>query len=330
MESIFAGTRLRLLAWETEYGPELPLDVPASEDDVDLAVEQPIDAWRAVTPPPTARPPCTVFVDGVRRIDVRLVGSRGARSFHGLFGSYAVGTSRLEPGSAQLDAHVVTRRVVLGSGESLAEPVAITPTLIFEPLSTPGEESDAPLRALQSDMRRAEELLARDATRARDALVVVDGPLSFEGTPGDRVVGYIKRIHDLHLPQDRRPFLAALPPGARTPLFALTASKRFARYSWFVRLASRRVADADLVGLARLECVASVGLEAARALADATTALLPTLAPSRGRDPRSPQNLMPIGAIETSLRRWLGDPRVVRSRIERTIVLEATTHAEDS
>jgi hypothetical protein len=328
MESIFAGTRLRLLAWEAEYGPELPLDAPAAaEDDVDLAVEQPADAWRPVVPLPSARPRRTVFVDGVRRIDVRLVGSRAGRSFHGLFGSYAVGTSRLEPGSARLDAHVVARRVVLGSGEALERPVTLAPGLAFEPISTPEEEPDAPLRALQSDMRRAEEELARAATRAGDALVVVDGPLSFEGTPGEGVVGYVKRIHDLYLPSDRRPFLAALPAGARTPLFALTHSRRFSRYAWFVRLAPPRVGDADLVGLARLECVASIGVDAARALADAIAALLPQVAPSRGRDPRSPQNLLPISAIETSLRRWLGDPRVVRSQVERAIVRDAM-HAE--
>ncbi len=328
MESIFAGMSLRLLAWEAEYGPELPLDAPATDDVVDLAVEQPADAWRAITPPAHLRPPRTVFVDGVRRIDTRLLASRAGETFHGLFGSYAVGTARVMPGHAQLDAHVVARRVVLGSGKSLTRPVTLGPSLVFEPLSAEGTEPDAPLRALQTDMRKAEEGLAREATRAGDALVVVDGPLSFEGTPGDQVVGYVKRIHDIYLPSEKRPFLAALPAGARTPLFALTASKRFARYAWFLRLAPPRVGDADLVGLARLECVTSIGVDAARTLADATTALLPGLAPSRGRDPRSPQNLMPIGAIETSLRRWLGDARVIRSQLERAIVLEAM-HAQD-
>src|SRR5688572_33166690 len=101
MDSIFAGTRLRLLAWDAEYGPELPLDAPApAADEIDLGVEQPAGAWRAVVPAARERPARTVFVDGVRRIDVRLAGTRADRFFHGLFGSYAVGASVLEPGSA--------------------------------------------------------------------------------------------------------------------------------------------------------------------------------------------------------------------------------------
>ncbi len=322
---MFAGVRLRLLAWDVEYGTELALDAdPAAPDDeVDLGVELPSDSWLPITPAASLRAPRVIFVDGVRRIDVRIVGAWPERIFHGIFGSYAVGTAVLEPGTARFGAHRVVRLVVLGSGESLAEPVTVTPTLVFAPLSTAEHEPVAPLRALQNDMRRAEEELARSAAVEPDHLVVVDGPLTFESPHGSRVVGYVKGIHDLHLPPDRLPFLGSLPARARTPLFALRGSKRFARFSWFLRLAEPPVGNADLFGLARLEVVASVGIDAARSLADATTALLPGLAAPRTRDPRSPQNLLPIGALEGHLRQWLGDRRVVRSQIERAVVKEA-------
>jgi hypothetical protein len=67
----------------------------------------------------------------------------------------------------------------------------------------------------------------------------------------------------------------------------------------------------------------SVGLYAARQYANATAYLLPRFAPGRGRDPRSPQNLLPIGALEAQLRRRLGDVRLVRRHIESLIAREA-------
>jgi hypothetical protein len=79
----------------------------------------------------------------------------------------------------------------------------------------------------------------------------------------------------------------------------------------------------DLAGIARLEVSEIVGVEAARQLADASTAILPRFVPSRWRDPRSPQNLLPIGALETALRRQMGDGRLVRRHIETLIATEA-------
>ena len=66
-----------------------------------------------------------------------------------------------------------------------------------------------------------------------------------------------------------------------------------------------------------------MGVEAARRLADATAALLPRFVPRRWRDPRSPQNLLPIGALEGSLRRHLGDARLIRRYVETLIAMEA-------
>jgi hypothetical protein len=66
----------------------------------------------------------------------------------------------------------------------------------------------------------------------------------------------------------------------------------------------------------RLEVSDVVGLDAAVRLADATAVLLPRFSPSRGRDPRAPQNLLPIGALEAGLRRRLGDAALVRRHIQ--------------
>ena len=116
---------------------------------------------------------------------------------------------------------------------------------------------------------------------------------------------------------------SSLPPGARTPLFALRGTARFSRYSWFLRLAAPFAGETDLSDLIRLEVADSIGLDAARHLADATAALLPRFAPSRGRDPRAPQNLLPVSALESHLRKLLGDPRLVRQRIRSYLAREA-------
>jgi hypothetical protein len=172
-------------------------------------------------------------------------------------------------------------------------------------------------------MRLAEERLARGLANQEGTLVVADGPLTFEDPVRGGALGYIKRLFKLYLPEQYLSFLAMLPAGARTPLFALRSTRRFARYAWFLRLARPHTTESDLSGIVRLEVSESVGVEAARHYANATAYLLPRFAPGRGRDPRSPQNLLPIGALEAQLRRQLGDVRLVRRHIESLIAREA-------
>jgi hypothetical protein len=57
----------------------------------------------------------------------------------------------------------------------------------------------------------------------------------------------------------------------------------------------------------------------ARQLADETATRLPAFVPSRARDPRAPQNLLPIGALEQHLRHRLGDARLIRRKIAQLI-----------
>jgi hypothetical protein len=172
-------------------------------------------------------------------------------------------------------------------------------------------------------MRREEERLGRDLASIEGALVIADGPLTFEEASRAAVLGYIKRIFRLYLPRERLDLLAQLKAGERTPLFALRSSRRFVRFSWFVRLAPPERGDSELAGIARLEISETVGIDAARRLANASAAILPRFVPGRWRDPRSPQNLLPIGALEASLRRYMGDGRLVRRHIETLIAAEA-------
>jgi uncharacterized protein len=315
---IFKGLEVRLDPWQVEYGPEIPVGeteatgpVPEAVDD---AVERPSAAWQPVRPgPDRVLPRRLFFVDGVRRIEARVIVRRGGHVSHGAFGSYGVGAVEIA-GSAHVCPPRIGRVLALDSAEAVTGPVTIGPALDYRAVGTGSADADAPLRRIQVEMRLAEERLARELADRDGSLVVADGPLTFGDPVRGSALGYVKRIFLLYVPEHLET-LVRLRAGERTPLFALRSARRFARYSWFLRLADPHPTESPLAGLVRLEVSDAVGLEPALRLADATARLLPPLAPGRGRDPRAPQNLLPIGALEAHLRRELGDSRLIRRHI---------------
>lgn len=302
---------LRADPWMPEYGMGFEVS-PGDEGDagaVDPTVETadwtaPIQA--AVGPPATAW-----FVDGVRRLDVRLLAEQGGRGVPGLFGSYAVGGVRWR-GRAAFGEPEAARVLVLGGG-LLPEPVEVAlgaERLRFEPARVPGEEPDAPLLGLQEAMRDAEASLAARLAAEPGTLVLADGPLAFFGASASPVVGIVKRTIRRYLPADLESLVGSLHPRWRTPLFAL-GGERVRRYAWYTRLVELRAPWHDHAGIVRCEVRAGVGLPDAARLADRVTAFLPAFA-GRPTDPRAPQNLAPVGALEALLRRRMGHPRLVR------------------
>jgi uncharacterized protein len=324
--AIFGDLAVQLDPWQVEYGGELPLDEveqPVPDETVALDVEVVAENWQPIRPVDATLPAELIFIDGVRRIEARLIVRRQERLCHGAFGSYAVGAVKVVASAAVCEAPRIGRVIIIGSGESVGTPVPVKADLVYQPLSTSDTHPDAPLRALQENMRREEERLGRDLASTDSALVIADGPLTFEEASRAAVLGYIKRIFRLYLPRECLDLLARLRAGERTPLFALRSSRRFVRFSWFLRLAQPKAADSELAGIARLEVSEAIGIEAAQHLANASTVVLPRFVPSRWRDPRSPQNLLPIGALEASLRRHMGDGRLTRRHIETLIAREA-------
>jgi hypothetical protein len=61
----------------------------------------------------------------------------------------------------------------------------------------------------------------------------------------------------------------------------------------------------------RCEAPPDLDVDAARARADRTAAVLPRFASQPHKDPRAPQNLHPIAGLERALRRRLGDPALL-------------------
>ena len=141
---------------------------------------------------------------------------------------------------------------------------------------------------------------------AGDDLLVVDGPLRGR-THLDRVVGYIKTHHASYLPAEQAAVVTALRPGQRTPAFTMGTSWR--RSSWYLRLPA--APGVPWSGVVRLECSADLPRPRVAELADLTARLLPRFASAPHKDPRAPQNLVPIGGLERELRRRLGDEQLL-------------------
>ena len=135
---------------------------------------------------------------------------------------------------------------------------------------------------------------------------MVDGPVrGREQLP--RVLGFIKSHQIAYLEPRLHAMVAALGPSERTPVFLIGGS--WDRFSWYLRLPGPP--SHPWSGIARLECAANVTAAEVIALANLSQAVLPRFASEEFKDPRAPQNLYPVGALEKELRRRLGHPGLI-------------------
>jgi hypothetical protein len=320
------GWDVRLDPWAVEYGAETPGAGNPDEvenEDVDVGIE--VGEWRQVIPAPAPPPAPLVFVDGVRRIESRLVVTSGSRVLHGAVGSYGVGAVLVNDTRAVFGEQRIGRVIIFGGGENPGTAIHLAAGLTYEPISVADDDPDAPIRALHAEMRQCEEQFA-NGLASEGMFVVADGPLNISQAGGGRVVGFVKRLFRLYVPPEQLAVVRTLSAGARSPVFLIRSAGRFSRYSWFVRLAAPMRMESDFTGIVRLEVTESVGASNAVALADSLTDCLPRFVPSRTRDPRAPQNLVPIGALEQHLRHQLGDSRLIQRRLA-TLLSSESMHA---
>jgi hypothetical protein len=313
--------RLRIDPWDPEYGASVELE-PELGPPAGLALDAEVDGpWAPIAATPQSELPCCAFIDGVRRIDARLYAEGDEQEAPALAGSWAVGCAQSTRPPRIADIYV-GRELVIGGGLQ-SDPIEMTigaQRVRYETRSVPGATPLDPIQGLQNAMREAEARLAEQILAVGHVeLVVSDGPLTyFVAGPA---VGMIKRQSRSYLDPLRAQVLARLAAGERTPIFKL-GEQRLERYSWYLRLAKQRPIDGTMAGIVRLEVAARDGLDAALGLAELTSAVLPRFAPRPGRDPRAPQNLFPISALESVLRHRLGDAALVRRALEVQIYEE--------
>jgi hypothetical protein len=307
---------LRADPWSPDYGGDVEAALAAREGteiQVDPTIET-ADWSRPIEPAPAPGGPL-MFVDGVRRVEMRVMAQDGSRRAWGLAGSYAVGAVRSDV-RATFERAEVGRILALGGAISVPDLVVgrdLGGPIVYRAIAVPGDDPDAPLQVLQNEMREAEGRLA--AELAPDGLVLADGPLHYPHSADAAVVGIAKRMVTTYLEGGPADLLPRLRPGERTPLFAL-GRQILDRFAWYQRLIELREPWHDLSGLVRCEVRMTLGIERARALADRVAGELPRFAGRPGIDPRAPQNLTPVGALEQELRRRMGNPDLLRRAVQ--------------
>ncbi|MGH9390539.1 MAG: DNA double-strand break repair nuclease NurA [Vicinamibacteria bacterium] len=295
--------RIFVEAWDPEYGSSFaPGELTPSLAEVDPSVEVPAESWKPIPPAREAlAAERLAFIDGVRRVDALVWIEDGSGATQkGICASYAAGMVKIER-RAEINEIQVRRRLL--TAFSSAAPLETDAGIYAaEPVSG---ESLAQLFSSLQDRLRLLEIEVAGSERSLD-LVVIDGPLSSHHAR-EGVVGYIKSHHVSYLEPALERVVGMLSSFERTPLFLTTTS--YPRYSTYLGLGGDR--SHPFSGVVRLEFSAELPLGDVKRLASLAARTLPRYASVPHKDPRAPQNLFPIGALERELRRRLGDHGIV-------------------
>ncbi|SDH28754.1 hypothetical protein SAMN05421505_113164 [Sinosporangium album] len=283
-----------------------------SSAELDLDREVPASLWKPLSPARGAAAPDVMLIaDGVRRVDARVWvhDPGGAMPAPGIAASYAAGVVRCSPtgGETAVLAAIDVRRALFSPSPDT--PSVLTPYASYPGHVATGATMEQLSLALQQQLTELEIELARTCRAdldGRSDLLLVDGPLRGRSHL-PRTLGYIKTHHAAYLPAPQAAVVTDLRPGERTPVFLMGTSWR--RHSWYLRLPGTHTAH--WAGIVRCEAAPDLPIDEVTALADASALVLPSLAGVDYKDPRAPQNLVPIGGLEKRLRHRLGDPRLL-------------------
>ncbi len=292
------------MAYGEEMGGE---SLQESTAELVLDLELPPAKWRPLTAAGGLPVPGTMlFLDGVRRIDARVwVHGSDPQPLPGIAASYAAGLVCLN-GSARISDVIVSRGLFTAAADAAD---IDSRHAVYVARTAPGPGLDKLSLALQQHLSDTEvqlALLFRKENPDANDLLFVDGPLRGR-THLDRTIGYIKTHHTTYLPPEQAAVVSELGEGQRTPAFTMGTSWR--RSTWYLRLPGP--SSAPWSGVVRLECSADLPVPEVTRLADLSATVLPPLASSPHKDPRAPQNLVPIGGLERELRRRLGDQQLL-------------------
>lgn len=317
----------RLEPWSTDYEPPIDLseELSASKSEVDPTVET--KDWRKLKPQQQPQlPNRLIFIDGCCRIDAALVGGEGNTVAYGAFGTIAVGAVVVDRTARTATCSQLTVRRIIGFGGNQEAPLTRIPCplgskveLLYEPI-VPSSENHPQIRKniVQNAMLTAEALLAVDVLAIQpDTLVIRDGRLPYNSPTF--TLGYVKTMHKNYLSEKYAALLWELAPGERSPIFTIKENNR-PRWSWYLKSGdtqcSSQLGYHALHGIVRLELFSDVPLETAQKIADQSTYLIPEYASHPYKDPRAPQNLTPVGALERELGRRMGDAALIKRRVQ--------------
>jgi len=317
----------RLESWGNDYEPPIDLseELSASISEVDPTVET--KDWRRIKPHQQPElPQRLIFIDGCCRIDASLVGGEANKVAYGAFGTIAVGAVVVDRIACTATCSQLAVRRIIGFGNNQEAPLTHIPCplgsqaqLVYEPVK-PSPENHPQTRKylVQNAMLTAEAQLAVEQLTAPHTLVIRDGRLPYNSP--SCTLGYVKTMHKNYLSEKYAALLWELAPGERSPIFAIKEKNR-PLWSWYLKsgdaqTSSQRLGYHSLHGIVRLELFSDLPLETAQEIADQSTYLIPEYASHPYKDPRAPQNLTPVGALERELGRRMGDAALIKRRVQ--------------
>jgi hypothetical protein len=327
---------LRLDPWTSDYSAAFSAQeaAPLAAERVVLDVE--VSQWQPLAPQEGELPYDEIlFVDGSRRLEARLFFEEIGVTAFGALGSFGVGVASCCPRGSRparlLEVHIA-RYGAMGSGCELPA-ITLVPCegelgelrYALEPVVE--REPEKIERRLQFAMLEAERrLLARLSDDHPAALIICDGPRPRLGET-QQVIGYVKTTSEMRLGAPELEVIRALAEGERTPLYLVKeAAEEMQRFEWCLRLRDPRPWLFSLAGVVRLQAHAGrhpeANLPAVQRLADALCHLLPRFASRQYQDPRAPQQLLPVRAIESELRRRMGHRDLIRRRLARHLAAQ--------
>ena len=309
-------TRMFVDAWDPSYGASFEGDggdgpSSASSAQVETDHEVPAAQWAPIdVSAAVCCPDVVLLVDGVRRNEAMLwTEEDDGTSFPGLAASYAAGVVRcdLARGLAELMPGARVGRGLFTASPSVPDMVAGSVRYQIHRIEGNGEASklSAAVQRPLTELEIGVSVEARSHGSDGADLLVLDGPLRGRRLP--RAIGYVKTQEKRYLPPELTKVVTSLRAGQRTPVFRLI--KFNAGWTWYLRLPG--TSGAPWAGIVRIECAPDLTIEQAVELAALSAATLPRLASSPYKDPRAPQNLIPIAGLERRLRGLLGDARVL-------------------
>ena len=260
--------------------------------------------------------PALAFVDGVRRGEAALyqVDAASGQVTRGVAGSHACGAVIADGERRPVFTEPEVQRLVIWGSGRVGELPSVRGGWNWTCRSIADDAPEAPLMALQERMRRSEGGLAARLS-GQGLLVVVDGTLTYTRGVEEPILGYVKTHSKMLLPPQHHRRVPELEPGDRSSIFRLGRE----RYSCYLRLAVTGGITGPWAGIVRLEVPQSAGLAAAVEVVDRVAGILPRYASVSWRDPRAPQNLQPVGALEERLRHFLGDQRLAQRAVREAV-----------
>lgn len=316
--------RFAVDGWDPGYGSSLELEGETETVvQVRTDVELPSDQWIPIAPiRGLAQPSSTVFVDGVRRVEARAwiddvdpdePETIATEATPALCASYAAGavcccddrahflTPELRRGLFTVSEHAGDITTWAGTYE--VRPAKLKPAQgLMLSLSANLQHRLTELELLVAVNARDQSSHASDD----DSLLIVDGPVRGRAHLA-RVLGVVKSHQTAYLEPKLHGLVSRLGAGERTPVFLVDTS--WDRFTWYLRLPGEP--SHPWSGIIRVECAANISASQAIALASLSQTVLPRYASVEYKDPRAPQNLYPVAALERELRRRLGHPALL-------------------